>query len=122
MFNSKLNVALINFTLVCSVFLLSACTENNYNNNYVTNKPLDSSEQINKVKVIEYIVVLNKGVKFSDVVMSLKTYDIQLIKDIKRDRYVVGFKYDPGIEQLQKDIIGSKYIKHIQPNFSYKAQ
>lgn len=104
------------------MFLLSACTENNYNNNYVTNKPLDSSEQINKVKVIEYIVVLNKGVKFSDVVMSLKTYDIQLIKDIKRDRYVVGFKYDPGIEQLQKDIIGSKYIKHIQPNFSYKAQ
>lgn len=122
MFNSKLNVALINCTLVCSVFLLSACTENNYNNNYITNKPLDSSEQINKVKVIEYIVVLNKGVKFSDVVMSLKSYDIQLIKDIKRDRYVVGFKYDPGIEQLQKDIIGSKYIKHIQPNFSYKAQ
>lgn len=108
--------------LVCGVFVTSACTERKYNSNYIVKKPLDSSEQLNKVKVIEYIIVLNKGVKFPDAVMSLKIYDIQLIKDIKRDRYVVGFNNDPGIEQLRKDIVRSKYIKHIQPNFSYKAQ
>lgn len=101
---------------------MSACTENKYNSSHVTNQSLDTSLKIKKVNAAEYIIVLKKDVKITDALNSLKIYDIQLIKDFKQNRYLIRLKSNPGIERLQKDIIGSEYIKFIQPNFSYKSQ
>ena len=102
--------------------LITACAENNYNSNHVKNQLSETSIQINKVNTANYIIVLKKDVKITDAIASLKKYDIQLIKDLKRNRYLVGLKSNPGIEQLQKDIIDSDYIKFIQPDYSYKSQ
>lgn len=122
LFNRKLNVGLFNCILVCGLFFISACTENNYNSSHVTNQSLDISVQIKKVKVAEYIIVLKEGINITTALSRLKIYDTHLVKDLKRGRYLISLKNNPGIEQLQKDITGSEYIKFIQPNFRYKSQ
>ena len=122
--NRKINIGLFNYILLCNIFLMSACTENKNNSSHVTNRLLDTSLQIKKVNAAEYIqyIVLKKDVNITDALNSLKIYNIQLIKDLKRNRYLVELRNNPGIERLHKDIIGSEYIKFIQPNFSYKSQ
>ena len=66
--------------------------------------------------------IVESGLSITDALNSLNTYDIWLIKDLKQDRYLVGLKKNPGIERLKNDFIGSEYIKHIQPNFTYTTQ
>lgn len=102
--------------------MISACTENKYNSSHATNQSLDTSLQVKKVNAAEYIIVLKENVNITDALNSLKIYDVQLIKDLKRNRYLVRLNNNPGIERLKKDIIGSEYIKFIQPNFSYQSQ
>lgn len=121
MFNRKLNLRKLNVILFC-IFLISACTEKNYNSRPITDKPLNVSAVNKKEKISEYIIVLNKGIKLTTALSSLKRYDTHLVKDLKRGRYLISLKNDPGINKLKKDIVYSKYIKHIQPNFIYTTQ
>ena len=104
------------------MFLISACTENKYDSRLNADKPLNASIEIKKEKIAEYIIVLNKGIKLTTALSSLKIYDARLIKDLKRGRYLISLNNDPDINKLKKDIINPEYIKHIQPNFIYKTQ
>ena len=70
----------------------------------------------------EYILVLKENVSVADALNSLQKYDVQVIRDLKKDRYLIGLKNNPGIDRLQEDVESSEYIKHIQPNFIYKIQ
>lgn len=122
MFNRKLNTGLFACTLTCCLFLLSACTQESHNSSHVSKQLKDTAIRVKKVDVVEYIIVLKKDVKVTDAVNSLKIYDVQVIKDLKRDRYLIGVKNDHGIDKLKKDIVDSEYIKHIQLNFIYSTQ
>lgn len=104
------------------MFLISACTENKHNSRLNTEKPLNALIEIQKEKIAEYIIVLNKGIKLTTALSSMKIYDARLIKDLKRGRYLISLKNYPDINKLKKDIINPKYIKHIQPNFIYTTQ
>ena len=103
------------------VVLFSGCKEVENNSRYTENQRLNNPVKINK-NSSEYIIVLKEGSKITDALNSLNAYDIRLIKDLKQDRYLVELKKNPGIERLKNDIIGSEYIKHIQPNFIYTTQ
>ena len=48
--------------------------------------------------------------------------EIQVIRDLKKNRYLIGLKHDPGIEQLKKEVEAAGQIKLIQPNYTYKTQ
>ena len=104
------------------MFLISACTENKHNSRINTDKPLNTSTEIKEEKIAEYIIVLNKGIELTTALSSLKIYDTHLVKDLKRGRYLISLKNDPGIDKLKKDILYSKHISHIQPNFNYTTQ
>ena len=70
----------------------------------------------------EYIVVLNENVGIESATSILKRYEVKVIRDLKKSRYLTGLKKDPGIEQLRKDVENSGLIKQIQPNFTYTIQ
>ena len=110
------------FIVVGSICLLTACVDNQHANSTSTNGTTSTLINNKEEKIAEYIIVLNNRVKISDAINVFEKYDVQVIKDLKRDRYVIGLKNDPGIEQLQKDIVDSNQIKHIQPNFIYTTQ
>lgn len=107
---------------VCGVFVLSACREASYNNKEIVDQGIQSSIGSNKTSQAEYIIVLKENVSISDAINGLKKYDAQVIRDLKRRRYLIGLERNPGIEHLQKDIEGSEYIEYIQPNFTYTTQ
>ena len=117
MFNKRL----LCFILFAGVVLFSGCKEVEHNSSYTENQRLNNPVKIKK-NISEYIIVLKEGSKITDALNSLNAYDIRLIKDLKQDRYLVELKKNPGIERLKNDIIGSEYIKHIQPNFIYTTQ
>lgn len=70
----------------------------------------------------EYIIVLGENVSITHALDSLSRYEAELIKDLKKGRYVIELRTDPGIERLKKDVEKSEYINFIQPNYQYKAQ
>jgi hypothetical protein len=115
------NKSLLCFILFAGVVLFSGCKEAKNNSNDIETQILNNQDKIKK-NISEYIIVLKEGSKITDALNSLNAYDIRLIKDLKQDRYLVELKKNPGIERLKNDIIGSEYIKHIQPNFIYTTQ
>ena len=121
MFN-RINIRLLKYVLFYGLFLISACTENKHNNSFIADKSLNTSTDIKKEKTSEYIIVLNKGITITTALSGLKIYNVHLIKNLKRGRYLVGLTNYPGVEKLKKDSVSSKYIKHIQPNFIYTTQ
>lgn len=104
------------------MFLLSACTEQNPASSNKMQGKIEASINSNKENITEYIIVLNKGVETSDAMDALKKYDVQIVKDLKRGRYVIKLKNDPGIKLLEKEVLNSELIKHIQPNYVYTTQ
>ena len=122
MFNKIPNRYLSICVTACGIFALSACTESNYNSEYVVDRKAEASAKGKETKLTEYIIVLKENVSVVDALNSLQKYDAQVIRDLKKSRYLIGLKNNPGINQLKNDLEGSEYIKHIQPNFSYKAQ
>lgn len=82
----------------------------------------EASAKGKEIKLTEYIIVLKENVSVADAIDNLQKYDVQVIRDLKKGRYLIGLKNNPGINQLKHDLEGSEYIKHIQPNFTYKAQ
>ena len=70
---------------------------------------------------VEYIIVLTKNSRLNDAVDDIAQYDVSVIRDLKRDRYLIGLGNDPGIAALRKVLDGSQYITHIQPNYTYST-
>ena len=108
--------------VVFSIFLISACTESNYQSEYVADGQADLSASNNESILAEYIIVLEENVSIASATSIFGKYEGQVIKDLKKDRYLIRLKNDPGIEQLQKEVEGSEHIKHIQPNYTYTIQ
>jgi hypothetical protein len=108
--------------VVFGAYVISACTESNYQGEYTADIKDESSANNNESVLTEYIIVLEENVSIASAINSLQKYELQVIKDLKKNRYLVELKNDPGIEQLQKDVEGSERIKHIQPNFTYTIQ
>jgi hypothetical protein len=107
---------------VFGVLVISACQEPNYQNEKVAEREVGFSESNEESDSSEYIIVLEENVSIENAISNLKKYDAQIIKDLKRGRYLIGLKNDPGIEQLKKDVKDSLHIKQIQPNFIYTIQ
>ena len=108
--------------IVFSIFLISACTESNYQSEYVADGKADLSASNNEPILAEYIIVIEENVSIESATSIFEKYEGQVIRDLKKGRYLIGLKNDPGIEQLQKEVEGSEHIKHIQPNFTYTIQ
>jgi len=104
------------------MLIISGCSDSSYQNGKVSEPgaqiPAGSSES----KPIEYIIALVENADIEDAIRHLHKYDAQVIKDLKRGRYLISIRQDPGIEQLKEDIDDSEYIERIQPNFTYTAQ
>ena len=105
-----------------TVFLFSACTDSTHSRKEVIGSGVETSISNEDSSLFEYIVVLDENVSIEDAISILKKYEVQVIRDLKKGRYLIGLKNDPGIEQLKKEVEGSEYIKHIQPNFTYTTQ
>ena len=108
--------------LVFAVFIFSGCAENINTSGNLKDSTKVITVNENQEKVTEYIIVVKENIKISDAINTLNKYDIHIIKNLNRGRYLIGVKQDPGIDQLRKDIMGSDYINYIQPNFTYKLQ
>ncbi len=102
--------------------VISGCSDSNYHNEKITEPEVEFSAANEVSNSSEYIIVLAENVSIENAISNLQKYDAQVIKDLKRGRYLIGLKNDPGIERLEKDVEGSEHIKQIQPNFSYTIQ
>ena len=122
MFNSIRKCCLSICIAVIGVFIISACTEPNNQSGYIADRKTESSASNNEIILAEYIIVLEENVSIVDAIDKFQIYEAQVIRDLKRGRYLIGLKIDPGIEQLNKDVEGFEHIKLIQPNYSYKTQ
>jgi len=116
--NSWLSFCIVIFGLL----VISACTEPNNRSGYIADRKIESSASNNEIILTEYIIVLEENVSIADVIDNFQIYEAQVIRDLKRGRYLIGLKIDPGIEQLNKDVEGFEHIKLIQPNFIYTIQ
>ena len=122
MFNRLPKYCLPICVVVFSVFLISACTESNYHGEKVAQPEVESSVSNEALNLSEYIIVLEENVSIESATSIFEKYEGQVIRDLKKGRYLIRLKNDPGIEQLQKDVQGSELIKHIQPNYTYTIQ
>jgi len=102
--------------------VISGCSDPNYHNQKGTEPEIELSAGNEESKPKEYIILLSENVSIENALGHLQEYDAQVIRDLKRGRYLIGLKNDPGIEQLKKDVENSLYIKQIQRNFSYTIQ
>lgn len=108
--------------VACSTFGISACTESNHKREHVPDRVVEPSANNEELNLTEYIIELEKNISIESATSILEKYQGQVIRDLKNGRYLIGLKEDPGIEQLKKDVEGSKYIKFVQPNFTYTIQ
>ncbi len=108
--------------VVVGLFVTSACSESKYQKEQTANQEVLLPVANDESDLTEYIIVLNENVDIARALNKLKKYEVQVIRDLNRGRYLIGLKNDPGIEQLKKDVESSGYFKHIQPNFTYTIQ
>ena len=104
------------------VLVISACQERNYQNEKVAEREVGFSESNEESDSSEYIIVLEENTSITTALNNLQKYELRVIKNLKKGRYLIELKQDPGIEQLRKDLEGSEHIKQIQPNFIYTIQ
>jgi len=122
LFNSIPKCCLSICIIVFGVFVISACSDSNYQSGYVADKKAAFSASNNGSILTEYIIVLKENVTIASAINSLQKYEAQVIRDLKKGRYLIGLKNDPGIQRLKKDVEGSDRIKQIQSNFTYTIQ
>ena len=91
-------------------------------NQNVADKKTELSTTENESTLAEYIIVLNENVSIADALNNLQDYEVQVIRDLNKNRYLIGLVKDPGIEKLTKEVEKSEHIKQIQPNYSYTIQ
>ena len=116
------NCCISTYILLFGISVFSGCSDSNYHNGRVYEPEVEISTNTKESKPNEYIIVLVENVSIKNAMNNLQKYDVQVIRDLKRNRYLIGLKNDPGIERLIKEVEGSVHIKHIQPNFTYTTQ
>ena len=99
-----------------------SCTEYKKPNNNIVESKIGTLVKHDEVKLTEYIIVLNEGAVISDSIKVFNKYQVEILKDLKRNRYVIGLMNDPGMKVLLKEIEQHGNIKLIQPNYRYQAQ
>ena len=104
------------------IFVIPAYSESNFQSEFIADRTTVSSANDNEPIPTEYIIVLKQYVSIANATNILKKYQVQVIRNLKKNRYLIVLKNDPGIEQLQKDIGDSEHIQHIQPNFTFTIQ
>ena len=102
--------------------MLAGCKETNHKNDYINDAGAELSKGTKQTNITEYIIVLKENTRAEDALNTLQKYNARLIRDLKRNRYLIGLENDPGIDQLKLDTDNSKDIKHIQPNYRYEIQ
>ena len=122
MFNKTPKCCLPVCIVVFGALVISGCSDSNYQNEKITEPEVEFSAGNEESNSSEYIIVLAENVSIENAISNFQKYDAQVIKDLKRGRYLIELKNDPGIERLEKDVEGSEHIKQIQPNFSYTIQ
>lgn len=122
MFNRIPTCCLSICTIVFGAFISLACQEPNYQNEKVAEREVQISASNEELNLSEYIIVLEENITIAEAMNDLEQFDSQIIKNLKRGRYLIKLKNDPGIDLLKKHIGSSKRIKQIQPNFSYTIQ
>ena len=122
MFNRIPNGWLSFCIVIFGLLVISACTESNNQSGYIADRKTESSASNDEIILTEYIIVLEENVSIADAINNFQKYEAQVIRDLKRGRYLIGLKNDPGIERLKKEVEGSDRIKYIQPNFTYTIQ
>ena len=108
--------------MVFGAFVISACQEPNYQNEKVAEREVGFTEINEESRSSEYLIVLEENISITTALNNLQKYEVRVIKNLKKGRYLIELKQDPGIEQLRKDLEGSEHIKQIQPNFIYTIQ
>jgi hypothetical protein len=108
--------------IVIGTIGISACAESNRHSEKKSGQVVESSVSNEQSKPSEYIIVLEEDISISSAIGILEKYEAQVIKDLDKNRYLIGLKNDPGIEQLKIDVESSRHIKHVQPNFTYTIQ
>ena len=79
---------------------------------------------INKdnVRQSEYIIVINEKANIADALIIFRKYDARLVRDLKKKRFLIELKRDPGLERLKSLVESSELIEFIQPNYIYQQQ
>ena len=73
-----------------AAILFSACTESTYNREEVIGGRVAALKNNKESSLIEYIVVLNENVSIENAINILKKYEVQVIKDLKKGRYLMS--------------------------------
>jgi hypothetical protein len=103
------------FLFVAMVVLYSCSTEQPRAQNFE-----NEMKQPNVVSG-EYIVTLDDDVQMEDLVNQFSAYNMVIIKDLGRRRYLIHLDQDPGLDTLMEyDCFKNAECK-IQHNFKYKA-
>ena len=122
MFNRIPNGWLSFCIVVVGLFVTPACSESKYQKEQTANQEVLLPVGNDESDLTEYIIVLKANGNIASAISILKKYEVQVIRDLKRGRYLIGLKNDPGIERLRNDVETSENIKLIQPNYGYTAQ
>ena len=68
----------------------------------------------------EYIISLNKDIQVEELKNQLSEYGLVVVRDLGRERYLVRFNADPGLDVLKKQDCFKNLKCKIQPNFRYQ--
>jgi hypothetical protein len=109
-------------TFFAGVSLIGGCSDSNYQNGQLTALAVEGAATVNTSIQNEYIIVLAENVSIEEALDQLQVYGATVIRNLKRGRYLISVKQDPGIERLTEDFDGSEIIQHIQPNYTYRTQ
>jgi hypothetical protein len=116
---SKCREIILAFVLISS---LTSCGSDSSNHQSLILDHDAKSENQQRTALSEYIIVLKSGSDIKSAIKELEEYEVRIIRDLKREQYLIEIKNDPGLEQLKSDVTRSSHINFIQPNYTYKTQ
>jgi hypothetical protein len=116
---SKCREITLAFVLITS---LTSCGSDSSNHQSLKLDHDAKSDNQQRTVLSEYIIVLKSGSDIKSAIKELAEYEVRIIRDLKRERYLIEIKNDPGLEQLLLDVKNSNHINFIQPNYTYKTQ
>ena len=88
--------------------------------NLIDKKTVKGSGNIKKSNQNDYIIHIETDLNEEQKQKYLLNYNIKIISKLTKHKYLVKVNPDPGIEEIEKIIKQSKYIKYIQLNNEYK--
>ena len=105
-----------------SAALASACTDSNYQNGNTPEPKANPPAETNVSAPVEYIIVVAEDVSLDAAMQHLQKYEATMLQDLKRGRYLISLRQNPGIDQLKGEVDETSDIVLIQPNYTYTTQ